>query len=402
MWNLDYIKENSRIPIDYRILLLFLLFVLLSGYSVIFYGIYSTIAGIITKVGLVDLGGNPAGHDFVVFWAASEIVKNGDPSIIYSLMQFNASLQSIIGTNIADWAWNYPPTFLLIVLPFSYLPYLQMLVLWIIGTLILFLGMMRLIVPHPIAPLLFLGFPSVVYNFCAGQNGFFSTLFLGGGLLLLDRSPFIAGLLLGMLSYKPQLFILLPIALLAGRYWKALFGLAVGVSGLALLSLIIIGSNAWQAFFANIYFTATHWQTEDLLLKMPTIFALARLLGISSSFAVVFQLVLTSILVIILIWSWSKKITLALRGSIICLCIALSSPYLFSYDLVVISLPFAWLGWIAYEHSEKNMLMMLILIWIFSYFTIFHPIGVNLTPIPLAILLIITTLRIRSSEKVNC
>jgi hypothetical protein len=261
--------------------------------------------------------------------------------------------------------------------------------------------MMRLIVPHPIAPWLFFGFPSVAYNLCAGQNGFFSTLFLGGGLLLLDRSPFLAGLLLGMLSYKPQLFLLLPIALLAGRYWKALCGLAIGVSGLALSSLIIFGSNTWQAFFANIYFAATNWQTEDLLLKMPTAFALARLSGISTSFAVVFQLIITSILLIITIWSWSKKISLALRGSILCLCIALSSPYLFNYDLVIITLPFAWIGWIAYTHREKNMLMMLMIIWVFLYFSIFSPPGVNLTPIPLAILLIITIFRIRLAGKAS-
>jgi arabinofuranan 3-O-arabinosyltransferase len=397
--SINSIKKNSQIPIDYRILLLFMFFLLLSSYAFIIYAFYSTIAGLYVKKGLVDLGGNPSGHDFIVFWSASKIAKSGNPSSIYSLPEFNATLQSVAGTHIGRWAWNYPPTFLLIIFPLSFLPYLLALIVWIIGSLSVFLRMIRLIFSHPIAPWLFLGFPSVAYNLCAGQNGFFTTLCLCGGLLLLDRSPFLAGFLLGILSYKPQLFALLPVALLSGRHWKALGGLTVGASGLALMSLFVFGSDLWLKFFENIPFAATHWQTREILIKMPTAFALAQLSGISIPFSISFQLIVTLISIGIVIWIWSKETPLALRSSILSLCIVLSSPYLFCYDLVIISLPFAWMGWIAYTGKDKKMLMILIMCWVGLYFSIFFTCGVKIIPIILGLLLAFIVYHTRGSQK---
>jgi hypothetical protein len=51
----------------------------------------------------------------------------------------------------------------------------------------------------------------------------------------------------------------------------------IGAGGLALISLLAFGPNTWIAFWENIHFAATHWQTTNLWVKMPTIFAVARL-----------------------------------------------------------------------------------------------------------------------------
>ena len=60
-----------------------------------------------------------------------------------------------------------------------------------------------------------------------GHNGFLTALLLGGGLMLLDERPFVAGLLLGCLIYKPQFALVLPPLLLAGWNWRAIAGAAV-------------------------------------------------------------------------------------------------------------------------------------------------------------------------------
>ena len=67
-----------------------------------------------------------------------------------------------------------------------------------------------------------------------GHNGFLTALLLGGGLILLERKPFLAGLLLGCLVYKPQFALVLPLLLLALWNWRAIAGAAV--SSLALIS----------------------------------------------------------------------------------------------------------------------------------------------------------------------
>ena len=50
-----------------------------------------------------------------------------------------------------------------------------------------------------------------------GQNGFLTAALLGGALHWLDRRPWLAGVLIGCLAYKPQFGVLIPVALLAGR-----------------------------------------------------------------------------------------------------------------------------------------------------------------------------------------
>jgi hypothetical protein len=57
-----------------------------------------------------------------------------------------------------------------------------------------------------------------------GHNAFLTAALFGGGLLMLERRPFVAGLLLGCLAYKPQFAAILPLALAAGGYWRTILG----------------------------------------------------------------------------------------------------------------------------------------------------------------------------------
>ena len=65
--------------------------------------------------------------------------------------------------------------------------------------------------------------PAVLINAVGGQNGCWTAALLGGGLSLLERRPYLAGCLFGLMIYKPQLAILLPVALIAGRKWRTFF-----------------------------------------------------------------------------------------------------------------------------------------------------------------------------------
>src|SRR5258706_16321345 len=79
------------------------------------------------------------------------------------------------------------------------------------------------------ALLLALAAPAVFVNAVRGQNGTWTAALCGGGLSLLERRPLLAGGLLGLLIYKPQLGLLIPVALLAGRHWRASKGVAVSL-----------------------------------------------------------------------------------------------------------------------------------------------------------------------------
>ena len=279
--------------------------------------------------------------------------------------------RKIIGTSTPLFAWNYPPVFLLIILPLSLLPYLPSLIVWLLSTVTGYFLTIRHIVPHRLAPWIFLGFPAVTTNFFYGQNGFLSATLLGSGLLLLDRRPFTGGLLLGLLSYKPQLAALIPLALAVGGCWRALGGAVVAAVGAALASLLIFGSDTWMAFWHNLSFASGLTNQSIYWSKMPTVFAGCRLAGASFPVAAAIQGASTLGISAVVCWIWRSRPPLALKASILIVGIFLATPYAFEYDLAILGLAFAWLGWEEYSSGRLNGQVFLICCWLGIHFSMY-------------------------------
>src|SRR5438105_147271 len=74
-----------------------------------------------------------------------------------------------------------------------------------------------------------------------GQNGFLTATLLGGGLIFLERRPILAGVLLGLLAYKPQFGLLIPLVLLATGRWTAIAAATVTVLSACSATLIVFG-----------------------------------------------------------------------------------------------------------------------------------------------------------------
>ena len=235
------------------------------------------------------------------------------------------------------------------------------------GTLCGYLGVIRRIAPHRLTPWLFLGFPGVYANFFYGQNGFLSTIFLGGGLLLIDTQPFWGGALLGLMSYKPQLGVLIPVALVAGRRWQVLWEATVAAAGLALASLLVFGSSAWTAFWHNLHFASGLMDTEIFWTKMPTIFAAARLTGLNYPQAMLVQGLAALGVAGVVAWIWRRDQPLALRASALVAGAFLATPYALEYDLALLGLAFAWLGWQEYQMDRTNGQALLMFGWMALY-----------------------------------
>ncbi len=363
---------QDRIYLYGRFFFVFISF--LCGYQYLLYGCYWIIAGLLTKPGLTDLMGKPIGSDFVAFYAASKLALQGDPAGIYSISKIHALEKLVIGADVGLRPWHYPPSFLIIVLTLALFPYVISFAVWIISTLYGSLWIVRRISPHPLTPWLFLAFPPALNNLFYGQNGFLSILLLGGGFLLLDYRPFLGGLLFGLLSYKPQLAILIPVALLAGRNWRALFGAAISGMSLALISLIVFGFAPWKAFVNNIpYVTGLLKYNVEYWSKMPTIFAAARLMGAGLSMSEVLQVGVALLSMGVVAWIWWSRMSITLRASSLILTIFLTAPFAFEYDLVLLALPFAWLGWEEVSTGTRTGQAILAACWMATYLSIWFP-----------------------------
>ncbi len=83
-----------------------------------------------------------------------------------------------------------------------------------------YLAVDRGIVGRAFGLLLAIAFPMVFTNTLVGQNGFLTAALIGGTLYLMPVRPVLAGICLGLLSYKPQYGLLFPIVLIAAAQWR--------------------------------------------------------------------------------------------------------------------------------------------------------------------------------------
>src|ERR1700738_4241155 len=105
---------------------------------------------------------------------------------------------------------------------------------------------MRGIIGRPFGLLLALAFPVVLTNTLVGQNGFLTASLIGGMLYLMPTRPVLAGICLGLLSYKPQYGLLFPLVLIAAAEWTVLVTAAIVATAIAAASWLAFGTESWQ------------------------------------------------------------------------------------------------------------------------------------------------------------
>jgi hypothetical protein len=295
------------------------------------------------------------GTEFRIFWIGSYMACHGELSDIYDNNKFEAVEKRLTGMTKGH-VWLYPPPFLLLVLPLSLLPYLPSLAIWLAVTLSGYLLVLRRICPQPYVIFWMVLFPGIVSNFLVGHNGFLSGALLGGGLLVINRSPILAGILFGLFFYKPQLGILVPLALLAGRRWKVLGVAMVSGAGIGIASAVIFGPGVWLEFWRNLPMAAKLTDSPWFWDRMPTIYAAVRAAGNGPLTAWTLQGIMMLGVMAGVYWVWSGKASAASRASILILGILLFTRYAFLYDYAILALPLAWLwqegqttGWLSLE-----------------------------------------------------
>lgn len=322
-----------------------------TGYSRIFVTLYvvATIGLIVLSPHLIDPNGKPVGTDFMNVWAAGKLALAGDPGAAYDYAKHYAvqaqALPYAEDQKATYFGWHYPPFFMIVAALLALLPYGAALAAWMALTLPPYLAAMRAMIPHRRWLLFALAFPAVFVNFGHGQNGFLSAGLLGLGLLALERRPALAGLFFGLLTYKPQMGFLLPLVLIVDRQWIAFAAAAVTAVAMSLASYLVLGADAWHAFFGSLELTRTYvleqgptgWE------KLQSPFAAMRMLGASIETAYAVHGAISVCVAAIVLWIWRSPVGIALKGSALATGTVLVTPYVLDYDLMLLALPLAWL-----------------------------------------------------------
>lgn len=295
-------------------------------------------------------GISPPGWDFAVFWSASSLALHGpavnafDTALIEPIA---LPLQNMLPTPFVT-PWTYPPTFLLVMLPAALLPFAVSYLAYVFAWIAFALRVSARIAPRirdwswwlPVA-----AFPACWAAASAGQNSFLTFGLMGLGLMGVDRRPWLAGIVFGLLAIKPQLGLLIPVALLFGRNWRAFASAALTVGVFCALAGWVLGfgtfarfAEALPAFSRFVVEYSDRWPRGIL-----TAFGAARHFGVAVPTAYLVHAAVAALAVSVVAWLWSARARFELRASALVLATLLASTYLMPYDLLLLGLPILWL-----------------------------------------------------------
>jgi hypothetical protein len=294
---------------------------------------------------LIDREGKPLGADFLAFYAASDLALHGRLAEGYDVAVMAAAEKAVVPANTTVSPWQYPPTFALLILPLALLPYLPAFALFIGLTLALYLWLIHSILPDRRTLVVALAFTATFVNALGGQNGFLSAALLGGGLMLLETRPIAGGVLMGLLTYKPHLGLLLPFVLAAGGYWRVIAAAAVTALLFALASALAFGVQSWEGFWGHLPVAGAYLSEGALPWdKMVSVFAAARLLGAGVVLAGALHAAVALATATLSIVAWRRGDRADLRAALAVAATALLSPFIYDYDLVLLAVPIAILA----------------------------------------------------------
>ena len=284
-----------------------------------------------TGHGTLGGAGGPPGTDFASFYAAGKAALEGAPGTPYDPAAHFAREQALFGPETPFYAWQYPPIFLLVVTPLAKLPYLPALVVWQAVSLLSLPDRHSRHRPHiPGRRALKHGTRSNGSPFslrsatrpCSSISGTARTA-SSARHCSAARSPastagrLLAGMLIGLLAYKPQLGLMIPIAFLAGGRWRVIIAAALTVAALVLLAGLVFGPEVWRAFLGSTgYSRSALLEGGDVAWhKFQTVYAAVRMWGGSLGLAYAVQAVATLVTAIALARLWRSRAAYPLKAA---------------------------------------------------------------------------------------
>jgi alpha-1,2-mannosyltransferase len=177
---------------------------------------------------------------------------------------------------------------------------------------------------------------------------------VGHSLRLVGSATSLAGILIGCMTYKPQIGVLIPFALLAGRFWTTFITAGVTAVVFAALPAVAFGPEIWLAFLEQSKFAATlldqelvgHW-------KYLSIYTGLRIIGLPDQPAMLAQLLFAAGCLVWVVRLWWSDAPFELKAAGLVAASLLASPYMLTYEYVILAVAILFLA----RHAVDGNLM---------------------------------------------
>lgn len=268
---------------------------------------------------------------------------------------FYRTAKNLVSSEVAPYYYNpqgdeyypylYPPYFLFMLYPLAWMDYQVALAVWCTWQIMFFLLAARYYLSGFELPeeknrswkFILLASPFIVMTMLSGQMGLFTSGLFLLGFALLDRKPVLAGVVFALISFKPQLAVLLPLIFIARRSWLALFSSGVMVALLFAASVAVYGIGIWADFLNALQLHAEVTKTlpEKMLTQMVSIYIGLRMAGVADYLAMLLHVCVAFAVVVYIYRLFSRKEGRPELAYFVLLFLV--SPYVFMYDLPVMA-----------------------------------------------------------------
>jgi hypothetical protein len=293
--------------------------------------------------------GHQIGRDFLNNWIGPQLAFHGRLATLFDLDGYHVAIGELFGTPLPFHNWGYPLFTLFAFWPLAQLPYFWALAVWTVGLFALFAGVTLSQVERErrvSALVLLLLAPACLINMIGGQNGFLSAALLFGGILSIERRPLLAGVLFGLLTFKPHLGLVIPFVLLTLGAWRVIAAAAVTAVALVAVTLPVFGVEPWLR-----YLEVTGGYQALLLDRfhgfytymMASVFAGVRTFGFSYTVAMAVQVAVAIPVIVTACWAVRRTTDRCLRAMLVACATVLASPYAFNYVLTAVSAGLVWM-----------------------------------------------------------
>jgi alpha-1,2-mannosyltransferase len=320
-----------------------LVYLLVAG-APAFYG-WTVVVTTFWRPGVIGLNYDAPGTDYMVFHTAVSLVLQGDLSTLYDPDRFTALLNRVFHGNLSEdlafRPWIYPPPFLLLLLPFGLLSFGLSYGLFQLATALAMLGALRAATGRRahwvgVAALLC---PAASISVVSGQSSFLIVALLAAGTGLLDRRPALAGIIFGLLSFKPQFVLMIPVVLLGRTAWRASAVAAATSIAMAASCLLWLGPAMWTGWFGVIAHSVGDADGRWFLLGRlwgESVYTCVYLLGAPRVLAEAAQLGAILLAGGAVCYAFRRPMASAPRAAVLLAASLLAAPHSGGYDLVLL------------------------------------------------------------------
>jgi Glycosyltransferase family 87 len=309
----------------------------------------------------VASNGFPLGIDFYCFWSAGRMTMDGRVLDIFNPETLAVFQKGYLSAPVpVSIPWFYPPLLLLYIsCLFAMLPYKIAYLVFLLVSFLAYIGFARWLSPKTNI-LFIMAFPAFWFNLLLGQNGLLTAVVLIGGLVVLNARERSSGVVLALLSYKPQFCLAVPFFLFAEKRFQVIVTGIATVLGMIVLSTLLFGPAVWPAFLNGLREAQDFNQLSGRVPpeSLANLYGTLKSIGFGhvSAMQLNYAFALISGCAAIRIWLRSDEANV--KHSVVILMTLLLAPHLNHYEFVVSGAVIVWL-W-----PREHLRPALLLIWL--------------------------------------